>query len=153
MTEENDLRAVALDSNLLTLWCVGRALPDMVGVHKRLRAFTRNDLLRLRRVMSGATRLVILPYALAEVSNLLDRDPHWQSRLLRSLREIAAVASEPTVQSVEVLRRPEPRWLGLTDTAWLHYLEKDTLLLSTDRRLVAAALQVGRSARLFESKE
>ena len=84
-----------------------------------------------------------------EVSNLLDRDFEWPNVWLPSLRRIMELSTELEVSSRDVLARAEAERLGLADTAWLTYLQPDTLLLTTDARLVHEAQTAGCAAAQF----
>lgn len=140
---------VALDSNLLVLYCVGVSRPEKIGSHKRLRPYRKEDFNNLRRIMSGAENLVIISYSIAEVSNLLDKDALWQSVYLPVLRELVGASKEIVPDSARVLRERTTEWLGVTDSAWLHLLDDDTLFLTSDSRLFAEAQRVDRKALLL----
>jgi hypothetical protein len=141
---------VALDTNLLVLLCIGTTRPALLGRHKRLKAYSKNDHVGLRRQISGAEKLVVLPYAIAEVSNLLDKDDLWPSVYVPFFRELVANAEEISADSANILSKSTTGWLGVTDSAWVHLIDEATLLLTADNRLFHEAQRAGRATRLFQ---
>lgn len=143
------MQRIAIDTNLLVLFCVGSIKRGLIATHKRTRAFSAEDFDELKAVIAGADRFVTLPYVIAEVANLLDRDANWATRIAPILAAFLELADEAGVSSRSVISMPQIGWLGLTDSAWVDALHDDTLLLSADKRLVSAALQAGKHAALF----
>jgi hypothetical protein len=140
---------VALDTNLLVLLCIGQVRPDIIESHSRTRRYRRADYVQLVKEVAGANEFLATPCVFAEVSNLLDRDPRWQSLFLPSLTAIAERTVEVFEATRSVLATQPAGWLGVTDAMWLMCLDQRTLLLSSDRMLVQSVLRVGKAARLF----
>ncbi len=101
--------------------------------------------------MSQADELVSTPYSLAEVSNLLNVSLKRKIdlRILSSFASLIAGIQEVAVNSSFCSSSAEFSVFGLADVAWLHHLDTDTVLVSTDEMVVNYARSMGRSAEWF----
>jgi hypothetical protein len=143
-------RSVALDSNLLVLWIAGSRFPDMVGRHKRLKAYASDDLDILRRYLQGV-RIVTTPNAMTEVSNLIVygvKEPQ-RSALLGALGAFCVEVEERYVATETAAALPAFTRLGVADAAWLDCVGEGVDLLTDDLALYLAAANRGLSATNF----
>lgn len=147
------MRKVALDTNLLVLFCVGSLGRARLESNKRTRGFTLGDFRSLSSFLEGADKLVTLPYVMAELSNLLDKERDWPTAYVPLIRQLLHECEELTVAAKDVFATAPIDWLGLTDAAWIALLDDETILVSADARLVAEALRVGKAALAFVSGE
>lgn len=138
-------RLIAIDTNLLVLLVVGSASEGYIARHKRTNTYATDDFRLLRQVLLRADGLVFTPHVLAETSNLVrqfakpgvDTIVNVMCRMIEQTREI-------TVAGVEAVRRPEFRYLGLTDAGLLTIEADDITLLTDDFDLYRASLAAGR---------
>ncbi len=144
-------RRLALDSNLALLLAVGRALPDLIMQHKRLRGYSRGDFELLEGMLASVDSVVTTPHALSEVSNLATFgivDP-WRTRVVASIRGLVEAFTEIYTTSRALVHRPEFVRLGLADSAWLALLDESTTLMTVDLELYLEALAQGLNATNF----
>jgi predicted nucleic acid-binding protein len=137
---------VLLDSNLLLLWIVGLADPKFIESNKRLKAYSAGDFELLTEQISGATELVVTPYNLAEVSNLLDLKPSRDKQPLADQFK-RVVCSNRTVEihqnTSEVTQSSHFQRLGLTDCA-IAALDPDIVVYTADLDLYLHLCGLGR---------
>ena len=143
--------SLALDTNLMVFLCLARADTRHIGQHKRISHYTIQDFRSLQGIMSQADELVSTPYSLAEVSNLLNVSLKRKIdlRILSSFASLIAGIQEVAVNSSYCSSSVEFSIFGLTDVAWLHHLDTDTILVSTDEKVVNYARSMGRNAEWF----
>lgn len=144
-------RCLALDTNLLVLLIVGEVAPQFIARHKRLRNYAEAEFGLLKRLLQEFDRVVATPSSLGEVSNLLPQgvgEPLRTDLMLAFGQAIASV-DERFVSSARLVSIGEFLRLGLPDTAWLDALDADTVLLTDDEALYAAALARGAEAYHF----
>lgn len=143
---------VALDSNLLLLLVVGMTAKELIGKHKRLRAFMADDYDLLMDQLSVAAEIVVTPNTLSETSNLIDyiSDPARSAIYgrLRALLNVASTRESYVGSSVAAARSELPR-LGLTDCALLELSTQGTPLITVDLHLYLAAQAQGGKAINF----
>ncbi len=145
------MRTVALDTNLMLLAVVGRADPNFVAKHKRLRDFLRGDFELLVDILQAANRIVSTPNSLTEASNISSfgvAEP-MRTRISVSLRLIIEQLDEIFQPSRDAANEPEYARLGLADTAWLGALRNDVTLVTIDGDLHRAAISRGFQAVHF----
>lgn len=143
-------RRVALDTNLLVLFVVGRLDPRLIAVHKRLRAFAQDDF-RLLDAHVADAELVTIPNTMTEASNLVAQGFTAPARaeLFNALKKFSGIASERYVPSAAAASQTEYAWLGLTDSAWLSCLDRVTEFVTVDLQLFIAAENRGLRATNF----
>lgn len=139
-----------IDTNLIVLLVVGLADEKAVINHKRTRAYTIDDFRLLTEFISSIPEVAVIPNALSEASNLLsfEGDEHARS-ILNKFSIFLSRAKEKYIVSADAARRPEFKWLGLTDCALLEFAKHDVHLLTADVALHVAALKAGYSSTNF----
>lgn len=147
------MKSFIIDANLLLLAVVGKASRDYIHRHKRLQGYSLSDYDRLCDLLFKATRIVVTPNILTEVSNLARQigEPARTkvSQSLRNFIQMATVVDERYVQSVDATCRKEFLRLGLTDSALLSLAADSTMLLTADLHLYLAATAAGYRATNF----
>jgi hypothetical protein len=145
------MTSIALDSNLLVLFCLGQASERYIGAHERIEAYSNIDFKDLLDFVSGFDVILSTPYALAEVSNLLNisKKRTKDRRVIRAFKFLIDLIEEISVSSRTVVARDEFSSFGVTDTAWLEYLGPNTIFLSADESLVNYAKAQGKQAEWF----
>ncbi|EJZ22137.1 hypothetical protein NE852_23500 [Rhizobium sp. Pop5] len=141
-------KAVILDTNLTVLLIVGLVEIEQVGVHKRTRAYDREDFTILSNILSRSSRLIFTPNVVTETSNLLGRSSErYGAQLSRSLAEVvgASRSMELLISSQAGFSRDEYKRLGLTDAVLLHAAtgNGDAIILTDDLDLYLAAAHDG----------
>ena len=131
-----------VDTNLLVLFVTGNVDEEIIGKHRRLREYTRNDYAALIREIDQYNRILVTPNTLTETSNLLAQhgEPE-RSRLLERLRVLIHETEEIIVASTEASDEDAFHRLGLTDSALIQLASQDTPLLTVDFDLYYAILQ------------
>lgn len=138
-------RLIAIDTNLLVLLVVGSASEGYIARHKRTNTYAADDFRLLRQILLTADGLVFTPHVLAETSNLVRQFSRpGVDAIVNVLRRMIEQAREVVVTGVEAVRRPEFRYLGLTDAALLAIEAGDITLLTDDFDLYRASLAAGR---------
>ena len=138
-----------IDANLLVLFVVGRASPDLIAKHRRLSDYSVEDYYILLNKLKSVERVLVTPNTLTEASNLLayHTEPEL-SLLFDALRNIIRDCVEVVVKSEVASSRSEFNRLGLTDSALLEVVSEDTPLITVDVDLYLAALQEGQNSAL-----
>lgn len=137
---------VLLDSNLLLLWIVGGADRNFIESNKRLKAYGADDFELLNERIKGATKLVVTPYILAEVSNLLDLKPTSAKRPLAvQFKRVACADSTVEIHqnSCGVTHSAHFQRLGLSDCA-IAELAPDIVVFTADLDLYTHLCGLGR---------
>ena len=145
------MSAVALDSNLLVLLCLGRSSLRHVGAHKKIKSYSLTDFYTLLEIIGAYDTLVSTPYSLAQVSYLLDiseKKPRNRDVAL-AFRYVVAQIEERYTPSLETTYRDEFDSFGLTYTNWLLTLDNDITFYSADNALVNYAIAHEKSAFWF----
>lgn len=142
--------ALLLDSNLLVLLVVGLASSELIGRHKRLKAYSASDFQLLSTYLSMASAVMLTPNTLTETSNLVRNiEKPAKTRIGLVLNSFVLNAGETYVAGAAAVARPEFFRLGLTDSALLAPEFSELTLLTADLQLYLAALRAGRSAINF----
>jgi hypothetical protein len=133
--------SIGLDANLLLLLVVGLAGESIITRHKRLQKYNVSTFKKLTEILSRSSNVIVTPHVLTETSNLmlfglLEPD---KSNVQQSFSMIAKRLNEHWVACEQILELPELRWLDLADCAWLSVLDIETILLTDDAKLSAAA--------------
>jgi hypothetical protein len=142
--------ALVLDASLLVLFLVGSTRRDLIGRHKRLKAYTIEDYDLLLRLISQAPHVIVTPNTLTEASNLIAQvDEPARTRIREVFRGVVEATEEEYVSSRTAVSAPIFLRLGLTDAALLHLMSEPRSLLTTDLNLYLSALQQGSTALNF----
>mgnify|MGYP006432033139 CR=1 FL=1 len=137
------MRAALLDTNTLLLFLAGHAAPDRIG-GKRLDSFDHEDFDRLTAKLADTQRHVSLPNILTEVSNLIgERGLKLGAPLVSALEHYCLGIDEVYAPSADVVRYPEFRRLGLTDTAILRRLREEVTIFTVDHHLSNRLQEIG----------
>jgi hypothetical protein len=142
---------VALDTNLLLLWLVGRTDPSLMRQHKRVGQFQPKDILRLNDMTERCAGFVTTPHVLSETNNFLDHGAkHRHEDLVRAFRGYIHLAEEVS-ESARILSMHAsfPKF-GLSDTGLLT-LSTRCVILTNDFRLANFILNMGGMAQSFSS--
>jgi hypothetical protein len=146
------VKAVSLDTNLLVLYCIGIASERYISTNKRVANFSVEDFRFISDFLTSFDVIVSTPYSLAEVSNLLNvssrRTSDWM--VVEAFVEVIKKIDEIQVSSKSVILRDEFADFGLSDCAWLEYLDARTVFVSTDEALVNFAQAQGKQAQWFK---
>lgn len=126
-------RRVLVDTNLLVLLIVGKTSTQLIGIHKRTRAYTIDDYLLLDSIVCDAGSHVTTPNILSETSSLIRQ--FGGPRLI----EIVSVFKlfigscvEVYVPSSDAAKGMHFLRLGLTDSAILALEHGDITLITDD---------------------
>ena len=138
-----------VDANLLVLLVVGSLDRDLIGKHRRLRAYSADDYEILIKLLDPVERVLVTPNTLTETSNLLAQHPEPErSRFFERLRFIIGEAREVVVASVIASDNSAFDRLGLTDAALLEAITPDTPLVTVDLDLYLQANASGQEVAL-----
>lgn len=142
--------ALVLDASLLVLFIVGSTRRDLIGRHKRLKAFTMEDYDLLLRLISDAPQVIVTPNTLTETSNLISQiDEPARTQIREVFRRVVEATEEEYVSSRAAVSARSFLRLGLTDAGLLHLMSETRSLLTTDLDLYLSALQLGATAVNF----
>lgn len=142
--------SLILDASLLVLFIVGSTRRDLVGRHKRLKAFTMEDFDLLRRLIVLAPQVIVTPNTLTEASNLISQiDEPARTQIRETFRQVIGATEEEYVPSLVAASAGHFLRLGLTDVALMHLISGSRWLLTTDLDLYLAAVQSGAEAVNF----
>ncbi|MES2390059.1 MAG: hypothetical protein V4555_00350 [Acidobacteriota bacterium] len=140
---------IALDTNLLLLWLVGRTDPSLLHQHKRVSQFQRRDLQRLEDMTELCSGFVTTPHVLTETNNFLDHGAkHRREDLLTTFSRYIDVAEEVREPARLLCRQSSFRQFGLSD-AGLLTLSTRCAILTDDFRLAQFILNKGGMAQSF----
>lgn len=138
---------VALDTNLLLLWLVGRTDPSLIGQHKRVGQFRPRDIQRLNDRTERCAGFVTTPHVLSETNNLLNHGAkHRYEDLLRAFRGYIDLAEEVSESARILSNHAAFRKFGLSDTGLL-MLSSRCIILTDDFRLANFILDMGGMAQ------
>ena len=146
------MAAIAIDTNLTVLFCIGTWSRSKVGEHKRVANYSIGDFDRLRTIVAGYDRIVSMPTILSQVSDLLNISGRrsQSSELARIFATlITESVEERFIASSILVASPNFTQFGLADTNLLLAVTDGVTLHSTDQSLVNFALSEGKSAELF----
>jgi hypothetical protein len=142
--------AVLLDSNLLILFIAGTTSRDYLGKHRRLRDYDELDFELLLEFLSKRSGIILTPNTLTEASNLVSQigEPA-RTHLAGTFRRLVTTLEERYVESRRAAEQPDFPRLWLTDSALLHELANEHVLLTADFELFGAARRRGLDAVNF----
>lgn len=142
------MRKVLIDTNLLVLLTVGVYNTDLIGDHKRCKAFSIDDFTRLQEFLGNYQELWITSHCLAEASNLLKQARSYKTAeaLLKTLHALLAPARESHIAKHEVFASPHYLKLGVADTAILQKSKSVHAVLTVDVDLYDALRSNGVNA-------
>ncbi len=144
-------KGILVDANLLLLDLVGSYDLRLVGDGRfnKLSKYVSEDyklLTRLKRVFRVA---VTTPHVLTEVSNLAGDLPEAvRLRCFDHFSTLVTGLQELNLAAIDVVQRPEFRYLGLTDSA-LAQVSHQFLVVTDDARMVAHLNRAGLEALNF----
>ena len=127
-----------IDTNLLVLLVVGSVDRQLIGKHRRVRAFTQEDYGRLLQMTGALNRLFVTPNILTEASNLLKN--RKDRRFLDRLRIFIKESEETVLASSKAARHSRFPKLGLTDAVLLEIVSEQRPLITVDHDLFRAAV-------------
>jgi hypothetical protein len=132
------MKFLALDTNLSVLFCLGNANRKNIGVHSRISSYSFKDFDLLCEIISAFDRLIMTPYAFAEISNILNISAkrHVDSKLIMQFQQLAIMADEISIVTQDVVQDPAFQIFGLTDAAWTMALNPEIVFYSADAALV-----------------
>lgn len=134
------MTALVLDSNLVILLIVGITDRNLIGKHRRLRAYSLDDFEYLLNLIRNHGPIIVSPNVLTEVSNLCRQISEPVHRQISSfLERFIADASEEYVASNLAIQNDQFAQLGLTDAVILEQMDAARLLLTADHDLYIAA--------------
>jgi hypothetical protein len=136
---------------MLLAFIVGSVDPKLLGSAKGVKEYRPRDFEILYTYLSLFSEIILLPNTVSEVSNLLDRYTGYRRQnCMELLAFLTSSGSEKYIASDIAAQQPEYIALGITDSAILFALEKDTYLLTSDVDLYIAALCRSREAQRFD---
>lgn len=136
----NPRQTIALDSNVLALYLVGRIDSKAVAKHRRLSKFDESDFDLLQRLLAPYESITVTPGVLAETSDLLryDRSDDRAHRLLvHLLKDSESGLEESNDTLTQAASRTEALWLGLVDASLIDVAERGIPLITADFKLYA----------------
>ena len=126
------MNALLIDTNLLLLYLIGNADPQMVGF-KPVETYDLDDLAVVTRIAGRHKRHVSLPNILSEASNLIKQSALPDPGTL--IAGYVARLAEIFVPSANAIRQADYARLGLTDAAILRLADQSLTVLTTDNDL------------------
>ena len=133
-------RRLLLDTNLLVLLIVGAWDRNLIGRHRRLKAFAPQDLdLLLEAMTRFGTAICCTAHCLAEASNLVADAVGEPARtaIMNLFREFILARPEIAVESASAARDTAFARLGLADTGILVAAGDRPCVLTDDAELSA----------------
>lgn len=144
------MRPLIIDTNLLVLLVVGLSSKNLIGLHKRLRAYSVSDFDLLLAFLKSYSPIVICPNVWTEASNIARQIPEPSRRIIGVVMgNLMESSQEVYVVSSNAAKRSEFLDLGLADAAMLEISPKSTPILTSDLGLYLAAQRQGREAVNF----
>lgn len=148
-------RGILVDTNVLLLYLFGRYLPAAVGHRKRLEHYSLDDADLIIQFLCRFGRVLTTQHVLAETSNLARQviSGRQQLELSLNLHPLFCLDTPASFQSRDVDGQAIDAGvfarLGLTDAGLVSLVSADTLLLTDDLGLYAAAVTAGGDAINF----
>ena len=136
-----------LDANVLLLWIVGSLNLPLVGTHRRLSSFDKDDFSLVEGLAARVSQHISTPHILTEVSNFLGSGPQQMVKDgTAALAAYIAKLDEILISSKVIAASPEFHALGLTDAAIHHLADEGIRVVSIDfhlcNRLAAKGVDV-----------
>lgn len=136
-----------VDANLLCLVVAGLAAPQAIGRHKRLRAYSVEDFVKVQDIASHFQRVVTCTHVLTETSNLIGQtNDSERIALLLGLKQLMRSVEEIRPSSIIASEHSAYTRLGLTDAVLLTMDIAQASLLTVDLGLTLAAQAAGKQA-------
>jgi hypothetical protein len=124
---------VAIDSNLLLLWVIGRMEVSTITRFKRTRGFDADDFTLLEQILARFARWHATPSVFTEVSNHLRQLPGGLHRsAFEIFHAIAASVDERHFPAEPLLRQHHVSAFGLTDLTLMALAADGRLVLTVD---------------------
>lgn len=125
-----------VDTNLLLLLIVGSLNEGrLISSSKRLNNFTKKDFLLLIEYMSAFKQILITPYILTELSNLIDLKGNNYFQAYKLARNIFSNFKEIKTSIKDDLKLPSFITHGITDASIIN-LVKHHVVLTNDNRML-----------------
>lgn len=125
---------IAVDANLLLVYCVGLLDPELIPRQKRTREYTPDDFYLLQSVIGLFSCIITTPNILTEVVNLsgmLNQEVRGQCRrLIRD--QVLKIVDERCIASDVASNDAAFEQLGLTDAALTTLAKEGILVLTND---------------------
>lgn len=132
------------------LFVVGSTRKELIGKHKRLKAFTIEDFDLLCRLIQAFDEVIVTPNTLTETSNLIGQiDDPARRNIRETLRLVVGATAEQYFPSRDAVAIPEYLRLGLTDACLLGLTSGGRSLVTTDLDLYLDASRRGVSVVNF----
>ena len=135
-------KGILVDTNILILWVVGSANPQMISKFSRTKQFKIEDYRVLVRILASFSKIVTTPNVLTEVSNLMVKDIKGNelskcfAKLAEALSTEALIKLEEYyVESCIITRINKISNFGLTDCGILELARNRYLVLTDDSKL------------------
>jgi len=140
-----------LDSNLLILWITAQVGFESLYQFKRVKTYTRQDILLLAWLLSQFKGVVTTSYVLSEASNLANElTGSLRDSWFSGLAEFAKVTAEAHVATQILGVRSETVRFGVADSA-LSYLSDEYTLITSEYRLSGYLESVGQQVLNFNN--
>jgi rRNA-processing protein FCF1 len=141
---------ILLDSNLLTLFVVGKVNPARISSFKRTRKYDEAAFQFLESFLAQSKTVATTAHILTETSNLTDLEGDERDKARAALREFIEARNEVQVTGRDAANPASFRRLGLTDAAiHLAAAAPRTLVLTDDLDLYASLTKAGLQAINF----
>ncbi|GEM_PF-3233923 len=130
---------VLLDTSLLLVVCIGIYDVNLVEKFKKTAAFTIDDFILLKNIISKYSPLYVSPHILAELSNLSKMLPSKNMiRYFNSIEELLKKQFEIYICKDEILKEVILPEIGFADTSIFKIgLKKDCVIFTTDWKLTS----------------
>lgn len=141
------MNRILVDANLLCVIVAGFHVPNALGRHKRLQAYSVQDFDLICRIIEPFEKVLTCPHILTETSNLLcNTNENEKFRLLEGLKLIIQEMEEIQLDSLFACNNSAYHRLGLTDAVLLTMEISGAPLVTADLGLALAAEGQGRKA-------
>ncbi len=135
-------KRILIDTNLLLLSLFASLRPDLIGSHRRLRAFDRDDAELLDSLVDDFQDHVTVPGVLAEASNLIGSfDGDLRLAAMSRLAHYVSSIEEVYYPSKEHIATPEFLRIGLTDATIVRLGRDNVTTITADSPLAQSLAQ------------
>ena len=147
------MREVILDTNVFTLFLIGKINPTRIPSHRRTSAYTTEHYNFLINLLSNYDSILFCPNIATEVDNLLNDNLFGEDKYeyLLLTREIFSKSIEKYFETRNIVNDWHYDSVGITDTAILNMAKNCDLLISGDSQLCDYAKAEG--IEVFDFKE
>ena len=143
-------KGILVDTNVLLLYIIGSVDFQLIGKHKRTRAFTVEEYRVLNRLLSQFERIVTTPGILTETNNLAGQIGNpARDAIFEAFGRAVADMKERHVPAVRLVNERTFLPLGLTDSGISIAARKGFLVLTDDFPLYGNLVAQGRDVINF----